>query len=174
MMMAVNPIVVIFALSLAIPGAAIATGEEPTAKFEDMSLNSELKRVRRSLDSAKLVFVGEVLTVGEPPTFYTSKAPAFQRVSYRIVEVFKGRGELAGVDQIEIDHLILMNSKTSVVRSGVIQLSPAVFLPGRLLILAARRYDPVRHLWRETDPDHGTFSATDANKSAVVDLIGGN
>ncbi len=114
-------------LAASVAGSA-PDGAEPS-EFEAM--------VRRS----RIVFVGTVLELGEPPAFCqnhpgkcrSSHVPRRQNVVYRVDEVL--RGDLEANEPVEIRHILYFGD--GALEPGRFALSESLFRPGKRLIVFA-------------------------------------
>jgi hypothetical protein len=83
--------------------------------------------------ASDLVFVGTVLDRGTPPSFWSGRVPAYQKVGYKVEEILKGP---AGGGQIGVDHLVVGGSTTAEPGDKP-ALSSSMFAVGsRLLVFA--------------------------------------
>jgi hypothetical protein len=83
---------------------------------------------------ADVIFVGEVLEVGEPPLVWSGRVEARQSVRYRVLSVTKG--ELEPGDEVTVLHLVVEGSTTA--RSDMPGLSTNLFKIGNSLEVHAK------------------------------------
>jgi hypothetical protein len=87
-------------------------------------------RIRANTTKAKLVALGEVITVGPKMGFWSGQFAAFQEVHYYVIQVLKGS---LGPGEIVVKHPVVKNSETADLL--VPQLSPRLFFKGNRVLL---------------------------------------
>jgi hypothetical protein len=95
----------------------------------------QVEELVRTAKASELVFVGTVLSTGEPPSYSSGMIPAYQEVTYRVGEVLKGRVAQA---EVTVSHVVVEDSATAE-PGDVPELSRSLFAKGnRLLVFAVR------------------------------------
>src|SRR5687767_7374990 len=89
--------------------------------------------LKQAIQENELIFVGSVLDVGDPPSYWSGYFPAYQTVRYKTETLVKGS---VTDPQINVDHVVVQNSKTA--ESGDTPgLSRKMFLTGAKIIVFA-------------------------------------
>ena len=119
------------------------------------------ENIKKAIAENDLIFVGSVIDLGEPPSYWSGYFPAYQSVRYEVEQVLKGHWT---EKQITADHVVVQNSKTAEPGSDP-RLSSKFFSVGtRIIVFAMKAKDGS---WKNLHQQWGVHPAS--NK--VLDLI---
>jgi hypothetical protein len=165
------------ALGIALAAALVAGVRAAPASPQDAAAATLSDSDRKHFEAADLVFVGEVLEVGAPPSHATGYAvTARQPVRFAVERVLRGRLSLGEVAV----HFIVAGGKTQDPALEKHRLNSSLFPTGKKLIVAARWIDamksrlgegderPFRYLLADDDDQVLPLEATPSAVRAVV------
>ena len=98
--------------------------------YPHMSCSSQ--RLKESMSTSKSIVLAKVKKVFSPPGYWSGMFAAMQLVEYEPTRVLKG--ELKQTSMV-VSHYVVSNSATADTHEDRPQLSPALFLPGREVIV---------------------------------------
>lgn len=74
------------------------------------AIEKEEEHIQKAIGENELIFVGSVIDLGDPPSYWSGYFPAYQSVHYQVQEVLKGDFP---EKQITIDHVVVQYSRTA-------------------------------------------------------------
>ena len=135
------------------PKPAQPTPAQPTPASVEKPKTME--HIQRNYSRAELVFTATLLSLEASPGVWSGTLAVYQKAHYRIVRVYKGSP--GAVDsEVVVQHLLVQGSPTADETQA--RLSPALFQPGKRLLLFAKRSGTGLNCLNSSD---GVVRATD-------------
>jgi len=95
-----------------------------------------MEHIQRNRSRSELVFTAMLLSLEASPGVWSGTLAVYQKAHYRIVRVYKGSP--GAVDsEVVVQHLLVQGTPTADATQA--RLSPALFQPGKPLLLFAKR-----------------------------------
>jgi hypothetical protein len=110
-----------------------------------------LRELSKEMD---LIFVGTVVSVGNPPHGWSGYGGSYQTVTYKIEKIFKGKYESP---QISVQHILVYGSNTAD-KGEKPGLSSELFAVNAKLIVSAQKTDDGK--WKALSEDASALPAT--------------
>lgn len=92
---------------------------------------------------------------------------ATQSVKFKVEELLKGVLP-PGTSELEIEHVVVVGSRTADPSAEANRLSPTLFSPGNRLIIVAKRQNST---WLNFDENYGVIIANESNITAMKELV---
>jgi len=120
-------------------------------KISPIITEGYLREISREMD---LIFVGTVVSVGNPPRGWSGYGGSYQTVTYKVDKILKGQYETS---QISIQHIVVYGSNTA--ENGEKPgLSSELFVINAKLIVSTQKTDDGK--WKALSEDSGALPAT--------------
>jgi len=130
----------------------ISGGFMENEKISPVITEGYLRELSKEMD---LIFVGTVVSVGNPPHGWSGYGGSYQTVTYKVEKILKGKQE---TPQISVQHIVVYGSNTAQ-HGEKPGLSSELFAPNAKLIVSAQKTDEGR--WKALSEDASALPATD-------------